>query len=268
YTLININNGNYVEIVDIASKSNVTLRGQSRAGTIISYGNNANIATGSGSTHSRMSFKVYANDIKLENLTLWNSTPQGGSQAEALMIESAAQRFILNNCEVKSFQDTILANVNSSQGYFYNSTIKGNYDFIWGGGNLFFTNCTIITVSNIYVTNNYNLNASRTDASASSNATYRWLAPDGKYAADGFSYVNCQLITDPTVTTVTFEDSNGQADDGSHDGLVSFINCCVDTNHYVAPGANIMTNYLLWQYGNDEVTCTYPVDLGLTNLLG
>jgi autotransporter-associated beta strand protein len=261
YTLINIRNGNYVEIVDIASKSNLTLRGQSRAGTIISYGNNANIAPG-GTTHARMSFKVYANDIKLDNLTLWNSTPQGGQQAEALMIESGAQRFILNNCEVKSLQDTILANVNSSQGYFYNSTIKGNYDFVWGGGNLFFTNCTLVTVSNIYVTNNYNFNASRTDFGVS-NATDRWLNPAGSYTADGFSYVNCKLMTDPTVTTVTCEDANG-----TPNGLVAFINCCVDTNHYVAPGANIMTNYLLWQYGNDDVTCTVPVDLGLTNLSG
>jgi pectin methylesterase-like acyl-CoA thioesterase len=262
-TLINIRNGNYVELVDIASITNVTLRGQSRAGAIISYGNNANIATGSGSTHSRMSFKVASgSDIKVENLTLWNTTPQGGSQAEALMLDTGVQRFILNNCEVKSFQDTILANVNSSQGYFYNSTIKGNYDFVWGGGNLFFTNCTIITVSNIYVTNNYNFNAARTDFGVS-NATDRWLNPAGSYTADGFSYVNCKLTTDPTVTTVTYEDINGTAN-----GLVSFINCCVDTNHYVAPGANIMTNYLLWQYGNDDVTCTYPVDLGLTNLLG
>jgi len=262
YTLININNGNYVELVNISSKSNITLRGQSRAGTIVGYGNNANIATGGGSTHSRMSFKVNANDIKIENLTLWNTSPQGDSQAEALMLETGAQRFILNNCEVKSFQDTILANVNSSQGYFYNSTIKGNYDFVWGGGNLFFTNCSIITVSNIYVTNNYNFNAARTDYGVS-NATDRWLNPAGSYTADGFSYVNCKILTDPTVTTVTYEDANG-----TPNGLVAFINCCVDTNHYVAPGANIMTNYLLWQYGNDDVTCTYPVDLGLTNLLG
>ena len=260
YTLININNGNYVELVNISSKSNITLRGQSRAGTIVGYGNNANIATGGGSTHSRMSFKVNANDIKLENLTLWNTSPQGDSQAEALMLETGAQRFILNNCDVKSFQDTILANVNSSQGYFYNSTIKGNYDFVWGGGNLFFTNCTIITVSNIYVTNNYNFNAARTDFGVS-NATDRWLNPAGSYTADGFSYVNCDLLTDPTVTTVTLEDANGTAN-----GLVAFINCCVDTNHYVTPISSILSTYLLWEYSNYDATCSYPVSLGLTVL--
>ena len=37
-----------------------------------------------------MSFKVFSNDIAIENLTLVNTTPQGGSQAEALMLDSGA----------------------------------------------------------------------------------------------------------------------------------------------------------------------------------
>ena len=266
YTLINIKNGNYVEIVNISSKSNITLRGQSRAGTIVSYGNNANIATGSGSTHTRMSFKVNASDIKIENLTLWNSTPQGGSQAEALMIETAAQRFILNNCEVDSLQDTILANVNSSQGYFYNSTIKGNYDYVWGGGNLFFTNCLLYTVTNIYTTNNYNLTASRTDFGVS-NATTHWLNPGGSYTANGIDYVNCQILADSRCSVVSFEDING-----TPGGLVSFIGCQIDTNKYGITNLSgsfsvnqIMTNYLMWEYGNTD-TNGNPVVLGITNL--
>ncbi|MGO8836757.1 MAG: pectinesterase family protein [Limisphaerales bacterium] len=272
YTLIDINNGNYVEIVDIASKSNITLRGQSRAGTIISYGNNANIATGSGSTHSRMSFKVYANDIKLDNLTLWNSTPQGGSQAEALMIESGMARFIMNNCTVLSLQDTILANgAPQSHGYFYNCTIKGNYDYVWGGGNLFFTNCLLYTVTNIYTTNNYNLTASRTDYGAS-NATNLWLNPPvmstaGNYTANGIDYVNCQILADPRCSVVSCEDLNG-----TPGGLVSFIGCQIDTNKYGVTNFSgnfsvnqIMTNYLMWEYGNTD-TNGNPVVLGLTNL--
>ena len=264
-TLINIRNGNYVEIVDIASKNNLTLRGQSRAGTIISYGNNANITPG-GTTHARMSFKVYANDIKLENLTLWNSTPQGGSQAEALMIETGAQRFILNNCEVDSLQDTILANVNSSQGYFYNSTIKGNYDYVWGGGNLFFTNCLLYTVTNTYTTNNYNLTASRTDFGVS-NATTHWLNPSGSYTANGIDYVNCQILADSRCSVVSYEDLNGTAN-----GLVSFINCQINTNKYGITNLSgsftnntILSQYIMWEYGNTD-TNGNPVALGLTVL--
>ncbi|MGD0208397.1 MAG: pectinesterase family protein [Verrucomicrobiota bacterium] len=264
-TLINIRNGNYVEIVDIASKNNLTLRGQSRAGTIISYGNNANIAP-LGTTHARMSFKVYANDIKLENLTLWNSTPQGGSQAEALTIDTGAQRFILNNCEADSLQDTILANVNSSQGYFYNSTIKGNYDYVWGGGNLFFTNCLLYTVTNIYVTNNFNLTASRTDFGVS-NATTHWPNFGGSYTANGIDYVNCQILADSRCSVVSYEDLNGTAN-----GLVSFINCQIDTNKYAITNLSgsfttnsILSQYIMWEYGNTD-TNGNPAALGLTVL--
>ena len=126
-----------------------------------------------------MAFKVYANDLAIENMTVVNTTPQGGSQAEALMIETGAARFILNNAEVDSRQDTILANVNSSQGYFYNSLVQGNFDYVWGGGNLFFTNCEFRTIP---TASNYNLAAPRTD-----NGTHRRLAgPDGNTRATAF----------------------------------------------------------------------------------
>src|ERR1035437_3558022 len=64
--LINIRNGDYNEIVDIAGKSNVTFRGQSRLGTIVGYANNATfqVANG-GTTHARMAFKVLGNDIAI-----------------------------------------------------------------------------------------------------------------------------------------------------------------------------------------------------------
>ena len=35
YALININSGNYVEIVDVSGKNNITFRGQSRQGTFL-----------------------------------------------------------------------------------------------------------------------------------------------------------------------------------------------------------------------------------------
>ena len=259
YTLINIRNGTYTEIVNISGKNKVTFRGQSRTGTVVGYPNNFNIATG-GSTTSRMAFKVNANDISIENMTVVNTTPQGGSQAEAIMVNTGAARFILNNANVNSLQDTILVNVNSAQGYFYNTTIKGNFDYLWGGGNVFLTNCLIYTVTNTYVTNNYNLTASRTDFGAS-NATNRWLNPSASYTADGISYVNCDLQADPSVTTVTLEDANGTAN-----GLVAFINCLIDTNHYVTPVAGILSTYVLWEYGNSNVDGSTPASLGLTVL--
>lgn len=251
YTLLNIRDGSYVEIVNISSKHNVTFRGQSRAGTVVSYPNNANIAPG-GTTHARMSFKVNANDIAIENLTLLNSTPQGGSQAEALMIEgnnaaTAAKRCIVNNADIASRQDTILANINASQAYFYNTTVRGNFDYIWGGGNLYFAKCTMHTLTNT-LSGSYNLTAARTDFGTTS-ATGTWQTPDGtKWSSNGFSFVECTLEADPGVVNISLAGANGTAG-----GLSSWAFCKIDTNAYVSPSSALWTTYNFWQFENTDL---------------
>ncbi|HTS20040.1 MAG TPA: pectinesterase family protein [Verrucomicrobiae bacterium] len=256
YSLVNIRNGIYTEIVDTKGKNNITFRGQSRTGTVVEYANNN---VNNGSTHSRMVFKIYANNLAIENMTVVNTTPQGGSQAEALMIETGAKQFILNNAEVDSRQDTILANVNSSQGYFYNSLVQGNYDYIWGGGNLFITNCEFRTIP---TASNYNLAAPRTDNGSTPGG---WLGPNGNYASNGFAFVNCLLSrSSGTVTNITMSDSNGNAD-----GVAAWIDCNIDTtggNGYVTPISSVLSNQILWEYGNSNLDDSAAVDVGLTVL--
>ena len=252
--VINLRNGLYTEIVDIAGKHNVTLRGQSRAGAVVAFPNNATLqAVNGGTTHARMTFKVNANDIVLNTLTVSNSTPQGGSQAEALMIESSAKRCVVINSEIDSRQDTILANVNSSQAYFYKSTIKGNFDYIWGGGNLYFDQCLITTISGA---SGFNLTAARTDTSATTSASFPWLNPGGTYTANGMSFVNCTFTADSGVGTVTLAGSNGTAGNN-----VSWYGCDFATN-YTAPSATLFSgNFVFWQDLNTSngVPVTYPV---------
>jgi pectin methylesterase-like acyl-CoA thioesterase len=256
---INVKNGTYFELVDISGKTNVTLRGQSRTGTIIKYPNNANLQIAqSGTTHARMSFKVNANDVAIENLFLTNSTPQGGSQAEALMIESAAKRCIINNCEIDSRQDTILANVNSSQAYFYNTTIKGNFDFIWGGGNLYFDKCVLRTISGA---SGFNLTAARTDTSTSLSTNTPWVNPNGTtYSANGISFVNCTLSADAGVTNISLAGNNGTAG-----GLDSWAFCVIDTNAYTG-AASLSNNYVFWQYQNTDTNGNPVTMAGLQTL--
>ncbi len=243
--IISIKNGAYFEIVDIAGKTNLTLCGQSREGTILCYPNNAGIAPG-GTTHARMTLKVNANDIALDNLTVSNSTPQGGGQAEALMIESSARRCLVHNCEIDSRQDTLLANVNSSQGYFYNTTLCGNFDFIWGGGNLFFDRCTLRTISG---TGSGQLTAGRTDTAAAVSTNFPWLNPSGTYTANGMSFVNCAFQADPGLGGVTLAGSNGTSNN-----LVSWVSCRFATN-YVAPSASLFNgSYVFWQNQNTDLT--------------
>ncbi len=256
-TIINIHDGNYAEIINTASKPNVTFRGQSRNGTIVGYLNNANVAPG-GTTHARMAFKVNSTNIAIENMTVTNRTPVGGSQAEAIMVESGASRLIVNNATVCSFQDTFLANVNSSQAYVYNSLIQGQFDYVWGGGNLFFTNCELRTlIGNNGTLTGGNLTAARTDNGVTGN----WPGFGGLLVSNGISFVKCQMtrITN-TITATTLADANG-----SMNGLVAWINCSFDAN-YITPSAAVTNSQVLWEYGNSNLLNTAPVAFGLVVL--
>jgi pectin methylesterase-like acyl-CoA thioesterase len=242
--VINIRDGLYQEIVNISAKHNLTLRGQSRTGTRVGFANNSTYqAANGGTTHARMAFKVNANDIYVESLSLTNLTPQGGSQAEALMLESGARRFICNDVTIASRQDTILANINTSQGYFHNSRIEGNFDYIWGGGNLFFTNCTVHTIAG---SSSFNVTAARTTTAASSSTNFPWLNPGGTYTANGMSFVNCSYTADAGVTTVTLAGGNGTAGNN-----VSWFNCDFSPK-YVNPPVLFSGNYLFWQAENTQ----------------
>ena len=207
-TLINIRNGFYEEVVNVHSKNNIILRGESRNGTLQGYPNNSTL---NPSTHFRMSTKLNANGIVFDNLTLTNMTAQDFSQAEALMIESGAESNIVNNCNVDSYQDTILANQSNSKVYFNNSLIQGDVDFIWGGGNLFFTNCEVRYLIRAGNAAALGPNPSPTSTDINSN---------------GFSFVNCRLTTLPGANPA---DTVGRTR-GITNGNTVLINCFVSTN--------------------------------------
>lgn len=204
---ITAHNGVYTEVVEF-KKSNIVLRGQSRNGVIIGYANNSLL---NASTHFRMAMKVNANNIALDNLTVSNSTPQDLSQAEALMIETGAEQVTVNNCNIDSYQDTILANTATSMAYFYNSLIQGDVDFIWGGGNLFFTNCEI----------RYLVRAANAAA----------LGPNpspqpSEVTSNQFSFVNCRFTTLPGANP---NDTIGRTR-GIAGGETVLITCIISTN--------------------------------------
>jgi pectin methylesterase-like acyl-CoA thioesterase len=140
--VINVRNGTYTEIVYIGSnKPFITVRGEDRVLTTIQYTNNNNA---NPSTTTRAVFGVDGNDFSLENITLQNTTPQGGSQAEAF--RGNALRVVLNRVNLKSFQDTLLLQspgTNSAGGFVTDSYIEGDVDFVWGNGSAYFQNCEL-----------------------------------------------------------------------------------------------------------------------------
>ena len=96
------------------------------------------------STTTRAMFGVDGSDFSLENITLVNTTPKGGSQAEAF--RGNALRIVLNRVNLKSFQDTLLlqsTGTNNMGGFVTDSYIEGDVDFMWGTGAVFFQNCEL-----------------------------------------------------------------------------------------------------------------------------
>lgn len=125
---IEIKNGTYEEPLYLRNKNNVTLKGESRDGTLIQYPNNELL--NSGSTGRALFLVEGADMLTLDNLTLKNTTLIGaGGQAETIYFNSTNGRLIATNSNFISEQDTLLL---KGWTWFYNSLVAGNVDFIWG----------------------------------------------------------------------------------------------------------------------------------------
>jgi len=138
---VTIRDGRYQELLYLRGKDNLTLRGQSRDGTVIDAANSDGINPGSGTaqdagapgiTGGRAVLLVEDADmVTIDGLTLRNSAlraaPNGG-QAEALFFNSEG-RLIVKNASLFSEQDTVQVRGYS---WFYRSLIAGNVDYIWG----------------------------------------------------------------------------------------------------------------------------------------
>jgi len=213
-TIINIHNGLYTEVDRVNGKNNITFIGQNRHQVFITYANNNNI---NGSTTTRPMFGVnQANNIAIENLTLTNSTPHGGSQAEALLVNYAKQ-FILLDCDLDSYQDTLLVNQGGDQAYIRDCHIQGDTDYIWGSGTLYVTNTELMAM-----TSQSHLTQPRTP----------------QYS-NGFAFVNCRILgANSSVTSCDLgRDAGSSGNTANYPyGQVAYINCTMDTNVIIPAG--------------------------------
>ena len=138
---ISVANGRYEGLLYLRGKDNVSLRGDSRAGTTIAAENSDGINPGSGAgqlpmapgaSGGRSVFLVEDSDLlRLDTLTLANTTWRSktiGAQAEALNFSSEG-RFSANQVDFLSEQDTVQL---KGYAWFYRSLVAGNVDFIWG----------------------------------------------------------------------------------------------------------------------------------------
>jgi pectin methylesterase-like acyl-CoA thioesterase len=216
---INVGAGVYHELVYLTNKRNVTLRGADRAGTVITYPNNEML---NGGTSGRpMMLLTGANGFVLDTITLYNSTPQGGSQAEA--IRASGDQIIIRNSNLRSLQDTILSD---GRLYVTGSLVEGNVDYIWGTGVAYFNNCEIKTVGR---------------------SGYGVQARNG--TGYGYVFVDSRLTSDAGITGHVLARIDVSAYPNSH---VAFINCTMGTHVSAAgwtiTGGGSTANLRFWEY--------------------
>lgn len=147
-TVIFIKKGVYKEKVVLPTqKTEITLLGEDRDSTIITWDDHANI--NKMGTFKTYTFLIQGNDIVLENLTIENNAPRLG-QAVALHVEGDRVAFF--NCRFLGNQDTIYLGREGCRNFFSNCYIEGTTDFIFGASTAWFEGCTILGKVNSYLT--------------------------------------------------------------------------------------------------------------------
>ncbi|MGH7994872.1 MAG: pectinesterase family protein, partial [Opitutaceae bacterium] len=139
-----IRKGTYTELVHLADRDQVTLLGEDRAQTVIAYANNA-VFNPEGHPYRRGVFLAERSPgLVLARLTVRNTTPQGGSQAEAVILGGGPRaRSMLLDLDLYSHQDTLQVD---GPAYVKNCRIVGDVDFMWGTGPCFFDRCDCVAL--------------------------------------------------------------------------------------------------------------------------
>ncbi|WP_187263346.1 pectinesterase family protein [Pontibacter beigongshangensis] len=151
-TVIYIKRGLYntEKLMVPGTKRNVTLIGESREETIISYHiydcasgkcPTADAAKWTGDNiRTSATLTLQGDGFRAENLTIENTAGPVG-QAQAITVKSDKNVFV--NCDLKGYQDTIYLWDAGKRTYFENCLIEGRTDYIYGAGIAFFQACEI-----------------------------------------------------------------------------------------------------------------------------
>ncbi|WEK18486.1 MAG: pectinesterase family protein [Candidatus Pedobacter colombiensis] len=166
-TIMLIKNGIYntEKLIVPASKVNLTILGESREKTVVSYHLYDCKSEESGNKcpaeawalwkdnkeliRTSATLTVLANNFIAENLTISNTA---GPVGQALALTLRGDRLIFNNCNILGYQDTILLGKDGMLNYFVGCLILGRTDYIYGGGIGYFQSCEIRSYGGGWVT--------------------------------------------------------------------------------------------------------------------
>jgi pectin methylesterase-like acyl-CoA thioesterase len=152
--IIFIRNGIYKEKLLLDSTKNfVTLIGEDKFKTILTYDDHTGKISQAGdtiSTLSSWSFKIKASDFTAKNITFDNSA--GYNAGQAVAVESDGDKAVFKKCRFTGNQDVLFTNHPDSRQYYEDCYIEGTTDFIFGSSTAWFERCHIYCKKNSFIT--------------------------------------------------------------------------------------------------------------------
>ncbi|HYJ38819.1 MAG TPA: pectinesterase family protein [Chitinophagaceae bacterium] len=149
-----IKNGTYKEkLVLDSTKSFVTLQGEDKFNTILTYDDHTGKISPGGDTISTMtsaSFFMKADEFTAKNITFQNDAGFTAGQAVAIRITGDKAKF--ENCRFIGNQDVLFPSKPNTRQYFNRCYIEGTTDFIFGPSIAWFEQCHIHSKKNSHVT--------------------------------------------------------------------------------------------------------------------
>ena len=153
-TIIFIKNGLYKEkLVIDADKNHVSIIGEDKFNTILSYDDHTGKISPAGDTiNTRNSYTclIKANNFFAKNITFQNDA--GFNAGQAVAVEVQGDKAIFLNCRFIGFQDVLFTNSDESRQYYQNCYIEGTTDFIFGSATVLFDQCHIHSKKNSHIT--------------------------------------------------------------------------------------------------------------------
>ncbi|URZ14496.1 pectinesterase family protein [Clostridium felsineum] len=205
--VITVESGVYKEKLSIR-KPNVTLIGEDKENTIITFNDSADTLMENGErmrTFNSYTMFVDGDDFICENITIENTAGDGDLVGQAVALYADGDRMIVKNCRLIANQDTLFTGPlppkpiegnnfggpkdgterRDTRQYYENCYIRGDIDFIFGSATAVFNKCEIFSNNK-----NKKINGFVTAAST----------PEGKEF--GYVFFDCKFMSDAKKHTV------------------------------------------------------------------
>ncbi len=219
-----IKKGIYKELLTLPKGKNfVTLTGEERSQTVLTFDNHKGVITAKGdtiNTYTSASFFLYADNFKASNITFQNNA--GFTAGQAVAVFANGDKLIFDKCNFIGFQDVLFCSGAGSRQYYRDCYIEGTTDFIFGPATAVFQSCHIHSKKNSHVT----------------------AASTPKDVPYGFVFFECTLTADKEINKVSL----GRP--WQPNASVTYIRCII--GEHIIPGG-----WDNWKNPENEKTARY-----------